>query len=287
MGLRQRDMPALYAYSAAYKRWENTKKVRGRAWDCRPLGDVRRHNYMRIEKTYGDVIDCVLYDTACVRFHPTGEIEINPYPSKSTNDFINTILRELNVEASFLHDDHNMFWMRQFEGNAGAQPMRGYGITSQFKFRRDVEHPGCYVVDENSSDTDKFAFTKINRAKAKLALAGTNYPQLSLWINAVRAIGGRNALIFPKVERYGFQIRHDSRKHMHDDTLIECLAKGPDGWKRMAETRGPGCVDEVRMALYAKAGDVFEVDMRPYLEGRPRDAYLGYLGQAKKFYNYI
>lgn len=282
MGTRADNMPSLGSYRAAYQKWENTKPIRGRGWDCRPLGD-RKHTNYRIDKCYGDRIECVMYSTSCVIFYPDDVIEINPWSSKSTNDFVNAILRNHNVRADFCHGN-SMFWMQQ--AIDGDRKDVGYGISSQFKFRCDPNNYGCYLKDENSSDTDTFDFTTINRSRAKAALAGTNYPQLSLWINAVRAIGGRNALIFPKVRRYGFRIREDGRKSMHDDTLVECLAEGPDGWKRMAEARGPGCVDEVRMALYAKAGDVFEVDTRPYIIGGWR-AYQDWQGRAKKFYNYI
>lgn len=282
MGSRADTMPALNNYATAYQKWENTKPIRGRGWDCRPLGD-RKHTNYRIEKGYGDKIECVMYRTSCVIFHPNEIIEINPYMSKSTNDFVNAILRDHNVQADFNHDNE-MLWMQTYLD--GERKDVGYGITSQFKFMRDPDHFGCYLKHDDSSDTDTFDFVVVNRSKGKKALAGTNYSQLALWINAVRAIGGRNALIFPKVERCGFQIRKDTRKAMHDDTLIECLAEGPEGWKRMAEARGPGCVDEVRMAIYAKAGDVFEVETRPYLVGGWR-AYQDWRGRDKKFAAYI
>ena len=282
MGTRADNMPSISSYRAAYSRWETTKPIRGRGWDCRPLGN-RKHTNYRIEKSYGDKIECVMYHTSCVVFHPDDVIEINPYGSKSTNDFVNAVLRHYNVRADFCHGNE-MFWMTQYiDGN---RIEAGYGIHSQFKFRRDPDHPGCYLVDENSSDTDKFPYVVVNRQRGRAALAGTNYSHLSLWINAVRAVGGSNALIFPKVRRYGFQIRDDGRKNMTDAELIECLAEGPDGWKTMVEKRGPGCVEEVRMALYAKAGDVFETETRPYLVGGWR-AYQDWQGRAKKFYNYI
>lgn len=282
MGTRADNMPSISSYRAAYSRWETTKPIRGRGWDCRPLGN-RKHTNYRIEKSYGDKIECVMYHTSCVIFHPDDSIEINPYRSKSTNDFVNAILRNFNVRADFDHSN-TMVWMQSYI--TGSYEKVGYGIDSRFRIVRDPVHPTCMMLHPDSSDTDTFDFTVVNRSKGRAALAGTNYPQLSPWINAVRAIGGRNALIFPKVERYGFQIRDDGRKNMTDAELIECLAEGPDGWKRMVEARGPGCVNEVRMALYAKAGDVFETETRPYLVGGWR-AYQDWQDRAKKFYNYI
>lgn len=282
MGTRADNMPHISSYRAAYSRWETTKPIRGRGWDCRPLGN-RKHTNYRIEKSYGDKIECVMHHTSCVIFHPDDTIEINPYRSKSTNDFVNAILRNFNIRADFDHD-HCMVWMSSYDSGKYAET--GYGISSQFRFYRDPVHPNALAKHPDSSDTDKFEFTVINRARAKAALAGTNYPNLSMWINAVRAIGGKNALIFPKVTRYGFRIDEDRCKQVYDDTLIEMLAEGPDGWKKMAEARGPGCVDEVRMALYAKAGDVFETEERPYLLGGYR-AYQHYQSQANKFAKYV
>lgn len=285
MGHRADNMPALSGHAEALEYWQATKPVRGRNYDMRPLGRgyYRKFQQFTISKQYGERVACTLYSTDCVIFDPDGSIEINPWSSKTTNDFVNAILRKFNVRADFCHSN-SMFWMQQYID--GQRKEVGYGIDSRFKFRRDPEHYGCYLVDENSSDTDTFDFIAVNRKQAKVALAGTNYAHLSMWINAVRAIGGQNAIIFPKVTRYGSQIREDKRRRMRDDELIEALAEGPDGWKRMAEYRGPGCVTEVRMALYSKAGDVFEVKPRPYLVGGWR-AYAHWYTRSQHFDNYV
>lgn len=69
-------------------KYRNTKPIRGRSADIRPIG-MRRRDWERLEMD-GDVVACVLYHTQVVRYYPDGRVGImcSNWHTPSTAQFI-------------------------------------------------------------------------------------------------------------------------------------------------------------------------------------------------------
>jgi hypothetical protein len=80
-------------YATALKRWEDTKPIRGRAVDTRPLGHRRNDNYLINFKPEG-AVECILYKTPVVTFYEDGDVLIkhDGWNSVSTCNFIGEVL---------------------------------------------------------------------------------------------------------------------------------------------------------------------------------------------------
>ena len=80
-------------YAFALKRWEDTKPIRGRVVDTRPLGHRRNDHYL-INKLLEGAVECILYKTPVVTFYENGDVVIrhDGYNSVSTCNFIGEVL---------------------------------------------------------------------------------------------------------------------------------------------------------------------------------------------------
>ena len=91
-------------YAAAEKFFENTKHIRGRSEQNKPLGD-RRHAdtffMSRAHRSEGVLYICTLYSTPVVTFMPDGEVRVcvQSYTTRSTHDFINAVLANVSVST--------------------------------------------------------------------------------------------------------------------------------------------------------------------------------------------
>ena len=75
-------------YDYYKNKFDTTKPIRGRAVECRPIGD-RRRDWEKIEMR-GDAVACVLYDTDVVTYYPDGRVALraDKWPTPSTADFM-------------------------------------------------------------------------------------------------------------------------------------------------------------------------------------------------------
>ena len=93
-----RRVPQVRSYEQALKIHDNTKPVRGRAVEIRPLGDRRDADTYSIRKSgnvvFGEAIELVLYKTPVITFTSDGEVVlfIDGYNSVSTHQFIGWVL---------------------------------------------------------------------------------------------------------------------------------------------------------------------------------------------------
>jgi hypothetical protein len=88
-------VPRIADYKEAYKRWNDTKPMRGRSDDIRPLGERRYVDTYSIRKNvWTEAIELVLYQTPVIKFTADDEVVINygRWPSASTCQFITRIL---------------------------------------------------------------------------------------------------------------------------------------------------------------------------------------------------
>ena len=88
-----RRVPRVVYYQDALSVFNNSKPIRGRAVEVRPLGDRRDGDTYSIRKN-GDAIELVLYKTPVITFMPDGEVVIfiDGYNSVSTHQFIGQVL---------------------------------------------------------------------------------------------------------------------------------------------------------------------------------------------------
>jgi len=99
-------VPKLDTYADALKKWNNTKPMRGRDEDKRPLGERRDVDTYSIRKNvWTDAIECVLYQTPVVTFTTEDEVKIKfgRWSSASTCQFIDRLL--WNVRANRVRGD--------------------------------------------------------------------------------------------------------------------------------------------------------------------------------------
>jgi hypothetical protein len=90
---RNSGIPRINDYATALKRWEDTKPIRGRAIETRPLGHRRNDHYL-INFYPEGAVECVLYKTPVVTFYENGDVVIrhDGYNSVSTCNFIGEVL---------------------------------------------------------------------------------------------------------------------------------------------------------------------------------------------------
>ncbi len=88
-------VPRIANYTEAYAKWNNTKPVRGRSDDIRPLGERRYVDTYSIRKNiWTEAIELVLYQTPVIKFTADDEVVLNygRWPSASTCQFISRVL---------------------------------------------------------------------------------------------------------------------------------------------------------------------------------------------------
>lgn len=91
-------------YAAAEKFFENTKHIRGRSEQDKPLGDRRhidRFIMSRVHRSEGIQYVCTLYSTPVVTFMPDGEVQVrvHSYTTPSTHDFIRSVLTTVSAST--------------------------------------------------------------------------------------------------------------------------------------------------------------------------------------------
>jgi len=90
---RNSGIPLINDYATALKLWEDTKPIRGRAIDTRPLGHRRNDHYL-INFLPEGAVECILYKTPVVTFWENGDVVIkhDGWNSVSTCNFIGEVL---------------------------------------------------------------------------------------------------------------------------------------------------------------------------------------------------
>ena len=86
-------VPRVHSYADALKIHDNTKPLRGRAEEIRPLGNRRDADTYHIRK-HGDAIELVLYKTPVITFEPDGDVVlfVDNYNTVATHQFLSHVL---------------------------------------------------------------------------------------------------------------------------------------------------------------------------------------------------
>jgi len=86
-------VPRVQDYAQALRIHDNTKPLRGRADEIKPLGSRRDADTYHIRKN-GDAVELVLYKTPVITFMPDGEVAlfVDSYNTVATHQFIHQVL---------------------------------------------------------------------------------------------------------------------------------------------------------------------------------------------------
>lgn len=102
MGFRTvMHVPRVRDYNEAVQRYMQTKPIRGREPEVRPLGERRDCDTYSIRTGENGDIELVLYKTPVITFHPNNKVTIRTdgYASQSTHQFISRILWGINASG--------------------------------------------------------------------------------------------------------------------------------------------------------------------------------------------
>jgi hypothetical protein len=115
-------VPRIANYAEAVKKWNNSRPIKGRAEDKRPLGERRDVDTYSIRKNvWTDAIELVLYRTPVIKFTVEDEVilRIDNWPSASTCQFIT---RVLGVNANRVRGDVVLHFA---DGTKAMMPAQG------------------------------------------------------------------------------------------------------------------------------------------------------------------
>ena len=189
---RNSGISCLPEYEQALKRWEDTKPIRGRAVEVRPLGHRHNVDSYRIAKTEDGSVQCILYKTPVVTFRPNGEVMIqnDSWNSVSTTYFIQEVMG---------------IYARIFD-NSLCIGMDYKGINTR------VPKEGCFLKRNNLGryevlNEQPFYVHVINRKKANNVRA--NYKEFFTYMQGICKLKGNSTYPDEEYERVlGVQEAH-------------------------------------------------------------------------------
>lgn len=92
---RDSGIPALRSHAEALQKYKDTKPIRGRVGDQRPLGHRRRSHFQIAFNEQTNNVICRCYDTDVVTFEPSGDVVLNVpkhWQTGTTANFIGDVL---------------------------------------------------------------------------------------------------------------------------------------------------------------------------------------------------
>jgi len=141
---RNSGIPYLSTYKEAFDKYQNTKPIRGRKEDERPLGHRNNIDSFKIRLNADDGVECVLWGTPVVTFNVDGTIRIKNYSYNtiSTCNFLSDVLR--NVSAC-LHDHKIHVYFTQYM--QGRNDLEGFVLDNKEGLHVTYDVPNnCYTL---------------------------------------------------------------------------------------------------------------------------------------------
>lgn len=245
------SFPNLYitSYEQALAKWESITPIRGRRDDVRPV--FRRDNDNAVvRKTSNDSIVFRLYSTDVVTFNTDGTVDLEPYASNSTNNFVWSILRLRTLWADRHRNipDH----ITEVEGR--------YYHTPEFvtvQWSKDTNR-WSYVAGAEPFDVPRLDKSMTSRAKEE-----SGYNAFALWLNTQLRLG-----IDPRMGDSWRQSAYDwsSRE------VGQYLASGPENWAEMTRRMSKRTnidteLAALRLAVYKWGGCVDTTEV-PHFENQ-------------------
>lgn len=207
----------LYEYFKT--KWENTKPIRGRAEDVRPIGKRRRdwEKITRKDLGNGEYSYCaVLYGTECVEYFPNGDVQVQygGWGTPLTAEFI-------HVHSPFTCFKQNRkLWLRVKEGTGGdvkVYPLGAEGLRFKWVQNYDYEPIEPVVIKKRV----------VNRTKAKEARV-TIMPFIN-WAKTILTLSDGWVMHETKKQVFGWK---DNNYAMHpitnDERMLEMVESGDD-----------------------------------------------------------
>ena len=176
---RNSGIPLINDYASALKLWEDTKPIRGRAIDTRPLGHRRNDHYL-INKLPDGGIECILYKTPVVTFYENGDVVIkhDGWNSVSTCNFIG--------EVSGLHSSiFNYKTLVGFGGKDYVVPDSGLTLKRNATWVYEPVNPVPVVghaIDRKGANNVRARYKPFSTYLSSMCRlkAGSDYPQSEL-----------------------------------------------------------------------------------------------------------
>jgi hypothetical protein len=158
----------ILSYEDAVERYDSTKPIRGRSTDIRPLGR-RSNDQFTINRHNDDSIAVRLYHTDIIIYRPDGTIELEPYSSRLTNDYVRHILSG-GVTPNYTSQAGRVLWVKH----------KGYRI------------PDAAILDKDFNliaGSEPFTKYSVDRKLSNKAMEESGFNQFSLWLRTQLRLG--------------------------------------------------------------------------------------------------
>jgi hypothetical protein len=201
-------------YATALKRWEDTKPIRGRAVDTRPLGHRRNDHYL-INFLPESAVECILYKTPVVTFYENGDVVIrhDGYNSVSTCNFIGEVL---GLHSSIF----NYKTLVGFGGKDYIVPDSGLTIKRNANWVYEPVNPVPvmgHAIDRKGANNVRARYKPFSTYLSSMCRlkAGSDYPQSELCRVFGEAIDGKYSR--PKMPA---DLSHEERSGWEDSVKL-------------------------------------------------------------------
>jgi hypothetical protein len=176
---RNSGIPLINDYATALKLWEDTKPIRGRAVDTRPLGHRRNDHYL-INFLPEGAVECILYKTPVVTFYENGGVTLrhDGWNSVSTCNFIGEVL---GLHSSIF----NYKTLVGFGGKDYIVPAEGLTIKRNDDWVYEPVNPTPVIghaLDRKGANNVRSLYKPFNSYLSSMCRlkAGSDYPQSEL-----------------------------------------------------------------------------------------------------------
>jgi len=145
------SLQPLSTYAEAQKRFDDTKPIRGRNPEVRPLGNKRRYAWYEIRKNTNVVEDgflgqyittyaCVLFNSNCVEFYPDGKVAIRTvgWHTPTTMAFINYTTRNFGHIESV---KGKWYWKQKHDGKLFSIKNKELMLKPNAEGKLEVDNP--------------------------------------------------------------------------------------------------------------------------------------------------
>jgi len=246
-GLDTNGLPRIECYADALRRWERTPKIRGHAYCApRPLG--RRSQRTKWLVRHGDeAFSCRLHNTDVMTFHKDGRLVVNPWESKTTNDFFNAIVPGA-VHAAFTCPLGAMLWV----GSWRSPDLRGYLIGTTITVHR-VD--GAWVLHPDSVPPRPIENYNAEQKQMRAAAKASGFSDFLAWVKASAAMG--------RVQVFDY-----SYYRQLDDRTVQEMLGDPAQWEELFRLAGPThteALTRIRTSVYRAYGGCVRVESLPHL----------------------
>lgn len=200
-----RGLPTFNSYEDARNYWAKIKPWRNdfNSTD-RPLDSNRKKKHMGIRVDENESVICRLYSTDILTFYKDGRVKVKFYYSNSTQRFINELWRGAYVDMR-----NHVVWnqWQYWRGGRGQMVKDGYAL---------FDTTGALV------NGCSYKEPKLNVKRANALRKRIGFDKFAVWRAAFETLGTIQPIL------------KWQRNNMSCDEIVEALAAGTEGWKKLA-----------------------------------------------------